>query len=609
MSWVKTPEALEKYLGKDRDSRAIENASESPDEKMSTAIRDEHARFESRAQNLAVTIIQSWHAKESDLAAPEKYNEMGQELANKFAPGHLSWVVTHTEKGHIHNHIVICSAHSETGKLLQNKKSTLKHLHEVNNGIARENGFGVLGKRVNDLEAKLPEKVKTMLSHGKKSWLFDMVQKADFARAASTSFDEYVGVMKGLGVDVRVEEKNISYHYGNNTKAVRGKSLGKDFNKDGLITAFKANDEKFAKQPGLRARIHSDIGAAFDGNGNSLGAPSNLLLESTSHPGLGKKDYNRYTKVDRSRTRSELPPIFDERGGVLYQEMKRAQQVNILDYCKQHKIQIKLNDKGETVLQGREFVVLGKSEWTNTKNRTKGTLIDFVAIHDESTFLHAVAKINGNPRLLLLEPFLGEYKQSYKAFYVPNPKTVAPEVAKKTLQTFLNSRGMKGEAAEPLLKSGRVHIGQNRSLWLMGEKNEVALEFREDTKGYWQQKRHGKSTGAFLENIGKSKKMVVFRDPFEFIFFQTKGALPKLGAASLFVMMDNKQPQRLDELLAINPHITELHFAHSVSPRERGHEDRMMQEMKTKFNPFDIQIKEFLGNINKAKDHGPDFGL
>src|ERR1019366_9708240 len=163
MSWVKAPEALEKYLAKDRDSRTLESASESPDDSMSTAIRDEHARFETSAQNLAVTIIQSWHAKESDLAAPEKYNEMGQELAKRFAPGHLSWVVTHTEKDHIHNHIVICSAHSETGKLLQNKKSTIKHLHEVNNTIARENGFGVLAKRVNDLEAKLPEKVKAMV--------------------------------------------------------------------------------------------------------------------------------------------------------------------------------------------------------------------------------------------------------------------------------------------------------------------------------------------------------------------------------------------------------------------------------------------------------------
>ena len=609
MSWVKAPEALEKYLSKDRDSRTIESASESPDDSMSTAIRDEHARFETSAQNLAVTVIQSWHAKESDLAAPEKYNEMGQELAKRFAPGHLSWVVTHTEKDHIHNHIVICSAHSETGKLLQNKKSTLKHLHEVNNTIARENGFGVLGPRVNDLEAKLPEKVKAMVSRGKKSWLFDMVQKADFSRAASTSFDEYVGVMKGLGVDVRVEDKNISYLYGSNTKAVRGKSLGKNFDKDGLMKAFKENDEKFAKHPGLRARIRSDIGAAFDGKGNPLGTPSDLLLESGSHPGLGKKDYGKFTKVDRSRTRNELPPIFDERGGVLYQEMKRAQQVSILDYCVQHKIQTKQNEKGETVLRGREFVVLGKSEWTNTKNRTKGTIIDFVAIHDESTYLHAVAKINGNPRLLLLEQAMGEYKRGYQAFYMPKPKAAAPGEAQKTLQAFLNSRGVRGVDTETLHKSRGVHVGQDRSIWLLNEKSDSALEIKEDKDGQWRTKRHGKPSGVFFEQIGKGKKITVFHDPFDFLLAHGKGAVSPHGGASLFVGLGEGSERRLDEIMALNPHITEIHLAHSARAEEREMDKAAAHKVRARFNPFDIEVKEVSSGPARERGRGPDISM
>ena len=366
-SWVKTPEALEKYLAKDRDAETITTASDGLADEMASAIRDEHAKFGKNVQNLAITIIQSWHQKESDLYPPEKYNEMGQELAKRIAPGHMAWVVTHTEKNHIHNHIVISSVHSETGKLLKNKHSEIYKLHEANNAIARENGFAVFEKKDRSQETKIPQNVRSMVSRGKESWVFDMIQKVDFARAASTSFDEYVSTLDGLGVRARVEQKNISYTYGDHTKAVRGKTLGNKFNKTGLMKAFKENDERFAKEPGLRDKLRRDLGAAFDGKGNSVGTPSKLLLDSASHPNLGKKDYSQYTKIDRRSRSPELPPIFDERGGILHQEMKKAKSVSILDYVKEHKIQTTMNEKGQTVLRGKEFIVLGdRKTWKNT---------------------------------------------------------------------------------------------------------------------------------------------------------------------------------------------------------------------------------------------------
>ncbi len=608
-SWVKTPEALENYLAKDRDAETLTTASAGLAEEMASSIRTEHAKFAKNVDNLALTIIQSWQEKESDLAAPQKYNEMGQELAKRIAPGHLAWVVTHTEKNHIHNHIVICSVNSETGKLLKNKRSELLKLHDANNAIARENGFAEMKPRVRSPEANLSPQVRSIVSRGKKSWVFDLSQKADFASAGATTFDEFSGVMKMLGVHVRVEEKNISYFYGDHKKAVRGKTLGEKFNKDGLMKAFKENDERFAKDPTLRARISADIGAVFDGKGNLVGTPSNLLLESASHPGLKPKDYSRFTKIDRRRTRDDLPAIFEERGGVLYNEMKKAREVSIFEYCKENKILLKENANGQTVLRGKEFVVVGQKEWKNTNNGRMGTIIDFVKIHDETTELRAVAKINKNPRLLLLEPYLGEYKSGIQSFYFPKPKAALPETARKTLSAFLNSRGMNGEAAESLLKSGRVHVGNDRCVWLMGEKNESAMEFREDPKGKWQPKRHGKATGAFFESVVKSKKMVVFRDPFEFALLQAKGAVPNHGTTSLFVMMDGSNHQRLDEILSLNPHISEVHIAHSTHATERENGRRMEHEMKIRFNPFDIQVVGISGDLGKTKGRGPDFNI
>ena len=608
-SWVKTREALEKYLAKDRDAETVTTASDGLPDEMASAIRDEHEKFGRNVKNLALTIIQSWPEKESDLFPPEKYNEMGQELAKRIAPGHLSWVVTHTEKSHIHNHIVICSVNSETGQMFKNKKSELRKLHEANNSIARENGFSVLEPKTRAFEAKLPQNAKSMVARGKKSWLFDLIQKADFARAASTGFDEYVSTLDGLGVRARVEEKNISYLYGDHKKAIRGKSLGTKFNKTGLMKAFKENDERFAKDPSLRDRIRTDLGAAFDGKGNSLGTQSHLLLESASYPGLGKKDYSRYTKVDRRRPGAEPPAIFDEHGGILHQELKKAKSVSILNYCKENKIQTTQNDKGHTVLRGKDFVVLNDSTWKNTKNGTQGTIVDFVAIHDEVNYLHAVAKINRNPRLLLLEPAMGEYKRGYQAFYIPKPKEASPTQAKHSLARLLKSRGANEGAADALLKMKNVRVGVDASVLFTDEKGQSALEFKEEPDGKWRTKRHGKSSGAFLERIGSSKKMLVFRDPFDFALFHEKGAAPPSGGASLFVMFDDSSKHRLDEVLALHSHIQEIHLAQSA-PRGAQKERSEVHEMNKRFNPFDIHIKELsLAGHDKGRSHGPDFGL
>ena len=181
-SWVKKPEALEKYLDKDRAAEPVRSVSSGLSEEMAKTIRQEHEKYRKNVKNLALTIIQSWPEKESNLFPPEKYNEMGQELAKRIAPGHTAFVVTHTEKNHIHNHIVISSVNSETGKLLNNKRSEFLKMREANNEIARENGLALNEKRDKADRSFTPYKAQDMTVRGKKSWFFDMKQKADFTR-------------------------------------------------------------------------------------------------------------------------------------------------------------------------------------------------------------------------------------------------------------------------------------------------------------------------------------------------------------------------------------------------------------------------------------------
>ena len=61
----------------------------------------------------AHTVIQSFKPGE---VTPEQCNQLGLELAEKIAPNHQVAIYTHTDKEHVHNHIVINSIDLETGR-------------------------------------------------------------------------------------------------------------------------------------------------------------------------------------------------------------------------------------------------------------------------------------------------------------------------------------------------------------------------------------------------------------------------------------------------------------------------------------------------------------
>lgn len=67
-------------------------------------------------------VIQSFKPNELQ---PKQANEIGQQLAERFAKGHEAVVYTHTDKDHIHNHIVVNAVNVEDGKKYNASKEEL----------------------------------------------------------------------------------------------------------------------------------------------------------------------------------------------------------------------------------------------------------------------------------------------------------------------------------------------------------------------------------------------------------------------------------------------------------------------------------------------------
>lgn len=76
---------------------------------------------------------------------PEEANRMGQELARRFTHGNHAYIVaTHTDKQHIHNHIIFHSVNLDCDRKFRNFWGSTKALHRLSDTICIENGYSIV---------------------------------------------------------------------------------------------------------------------------------------------------------------------------------------------------------------------------------------------------------------------------------------------------------------------------------------------------------------------------------------------------------------------------------------------------------------------------------
>lgn len=122
-----------------------------------------------------------------DRITPEQAHEVGLQMAELFE-GYQVLVVTHTNKAHIHNHLVINSVNFENGKKLTISNQELEEIKNYSNSICLKNGWDVT-------------EAKTRRNRNPK-WKQIIIEDALTAMAESYSMDEYISKLKELGIYV-----------------------------------------------------------------------------------------------------------------------------------------------------------------------------------------------------------------------------------------------------------------------------------------------------------------------------------------------------------------------------------------------------------------------
>ncbi len=222
------------------------------------------------------TGVQYYHFIQSfppgEKITPEQANEMAKQLAEERWPQYEIVVATHTDRDHLHSHIVVNSVSLEDGKKLHFSPVNLQEMKNRNVEMCKERGLSV-PERGREITADNQNKYRAILRASKgdyKSYVLDTAVAASNAKNLAGNQNEFIEVMKDQGYKTEWTDnrKYITFTDQQGHK-VRNKNLTKtfkeDFSKEGLAHEFERNTEKQRSGNVDKRRSKGEPGRAFSG--------------------------------------------------------------------------------------------------------------------------------------------------------------------------------------------------------------------------------------------------------------------------------------------------------------------------------------------------------
>lgn len=237
-------------------------------------------------------VIQSFKPDEVD---PQQANEIGLQLAEKMAKGHEVAVYTHTDKDHIHNHIVINAVNYEDGrKFHAHGQDAIDRFRDVSDELCKEHGLSVVEERSADVRYTLAE--QSLLQEGESSWKDEIRTAIDSSKEQVTSFEDFQKRLKDQGVKATIRGKNITYEHLESNKKVRGTKLGLAYEKETILHGFERQVTRERETTSSAERGVTTVAAVIPGDD----------LTSQSNRGLSfDVSERKYEQRDDDRTRAQ----------------------------------------------------------------------------------------------------------------------------------------------------------------------------------------------------------------------------------------------------------------------------------------------------------------
>ena len=182
---------------------------------------------------LAHHVIQSFSPEDSRRMTARELHELGVRFADEFTGGEYRYVIaTHVDRGHTHNHIIICATSDVTFRKMRTKPgATIRRLREISDRLCQEVGLDVLPELRPERERRRHGvSFAELYSSAKGDAIKDRIRSAiDTAAGTATDFDSFARELNSAGVTVVVRGRHLTFTDMASGLRVRDVKLGRAY--------------------------------------------------------------------------------------------------------------------------------------------------------------------------------------------------------------------------------------------------------------------------------------------------------------------------------------------------------------------------------------------
>ena len=317
---------------------------------------------------------------------PEEANRLGRELAQRFTHGNNAYIVaTHTDRHHIHNHIIISAVNLDCDRKFRNFLGSSFALRRLNDIICIENGYSVIehpkkrGQRYN----------KWMEAHH----VSKPPSQRDELRAAIENaltkhpkdLPELLSLLKSEGWEIK-NGKHISVRGPGQERFKRLDSLGEGYTHEDLIQRIAdgfRGEERKAPFPDKKHTIMQSAPEKVN-----LLVDIQARLQKAKSPGYERwaKGFNlkemaktfSYLREHDLLDRAELDRRADEASGKTEKTMKRIREIE---------------DRQREIVQIKTHIIqYSKTREIYAQYKKSNWSPKFAAQHEQEIAMHRAAK-------------------------------------------------------------------------------------------------------------------------------------------------------------------------------------------------------------------------
>lgn len=208
-------------------------------------------RQEKHQQNIhAHHLIQSFSPE--DNLTPEDINRIGYETMMELTGGRFRFIVaTHTDKDHVHNHILINAIDRNSDKKLIWNYALERNIRMISDRISKMAGAKIIEKRFS---------YRDYQKYRQSSHKFELKQRLYFLMQQSKSFDDFLEKAVQLHVHIDFSQKHSRFMMTDRamTKPIRGRQLSKrDLYDEEFFRTYFAKQEIESRLEFLLNRVNS----------------------------------------------------------------------------------------------------------------------------------------------------------------------------------------------------------------------------------------------------------------------------------------------------------------------------------------------------------------